>query len=310
MILFLGACATTGNGTGDAAKQSLSKEEKAQSLQDVRSVDKTYSSNINLATTLEKVRTKYSCKEYRQLKKTAWKDLLEAGYSCIDQKKWIELSEIAKILSHNHLKAPWGPYYRSIVAENKRDFSRALWMINLAEKKAPENSIILYQKARLLWTMGDETESYKLMEKVVKLNPKNFDALFFLGKIQYRDREFADAIHYFEKVYRYKRKDAAFRASLAESYFFEKKYKKSIDHYKAAASGQELNASLFYKIGLAYKNLKKYDSAKNYFEKAISQRRKGRSLASFSDDKVRAELNQVIQILEKKKAGGSNEKNI
>lgn len=292
-VIFLFGCATTQNNEIKKNKNAK-KEKKSSEIQDVKSVDATYSENIQTVSNLRKVKSKVLCVDHVKVDKKNWRNLLEAGFSCIQDKKWTALSSIASKLSHNHLKAPWGPYYRSIVSEHRGDLARALWMIDLALKKSPENALILYQKARILWLTKKESQSYSLMKKVVEKDPKNFDALLFLGNIHYRDRDFAEALKYYNKVLAYNSGDAEYRAALGESLYFIDKHKDSIKHYKAAASKIKLNGSLYYKIGLAYKNLKDWSLAKAFLEKAISQKRKGRSLASLGDMKIREDLKEVM----------------
>lgn len=292
LVLILSGCASTPDG--EMGKETAKDSKKKDELQDVRTVDKTYSDNIQTVSNLRKVKSKVPCADHSKVEKTNWRDLLEAGFSCIQDKEWTALSLVASKLSHNHLKAPWGPYYRSIVAENRGDLARSLWMADLALKKSPDNALILYQKARVLWLTKQESEAYSLMKTVVEKDPKNYDALLFLGNIHYRDREFKEALKYYNKVLEFNSGDAEYRAALGESLFFSGKYKDSVKHYKAAMSNMKLNGSLYYKVGLAYKNLKNWELSKSYLEKAISQKRKGRSLASLGDMKIRKELNEVM----------------
>lgn len=296
VVLFLFGCASTPDG--NMSKDSSKKSKKSGELQDVRTVDKTYSENIQTVSNLRKVKSKVACVDHNKVDKTNWRNLLEAGFSCIQDKDWTALSSIASKLSHNHLKAPWGPYYRSIVAEHRGDLARSLWMADLSLKKSPDNALILYQKARVLWLTKKESQAYSLMKDVVKKDPKNYDALLFLGNIHYRDREFKEALSYYNKVLEFNSGDSEYRAALGESLYFNGNYKDSIKHYKAASSNMKLNGSLYYKVGLAYKNLKDWEQSKSYLEKAISQKRKGRSLASLGDMKIRKDLKEVMTKIE------------
>lgn len=294
LVIILSFIFVSGCATGPATKMEKGTGKGQGKEQDVKTIDATYSTDIKSFSNLKKSRARVACRDYGNVDKKNWRDLLEAGFSCIQLKNWESLSAIAGKLSHNHLKAPWGPYYRSIVAENQGDLARAIWMADLALKKAPENAMILFQKARILWLTKEESQAYEMMEKVVELDSKNYDAILFLGNIHYRDRDFLEALIYYDKVLKYNYRDGKYRAAMGESNFYIGKYQESIKHYKAAASSEKLNASLFYKIGLSYKNLKNWSSAKTYLEKAISQRRKGRGLASLSDEKMRNDLKSVV----------------
>ncbi len=308
-LVVLGFIFILGCATSPSSKMSYVQGLKGlkQDFQDVKKIEVLYSSGIKASSNLKVLRAQVSCEEYENIDKKKWRRMLEIGYSCIKKKNWGALSVIAKSLSHNHLKAPWGPYYRSIIAEQEGDFARAIWMVDLALKKAPDNPIIIFQKARILWLIKNESAAYKMMKKVVKLNPKNYDALLFLGNIYYRDQDFKEALGFYKKVLKYNYKDAAYRAAMGESNFYLRNYQESIKHYKAAAVRSKLNASLFYKLGLSYKNLKNWTNAKFYLEKAIAQRRKGRSLASLSDEKIRTQL-KIVEAKIREIKGNKNEK--
>jgi tetratricopeptide (TPR) repeat protein len=307
-VLFLFGCASGDKSTEIEKSVTKKKSKDSEELQDVKTVDKTYSENIKSISNLKRVKSKVACSDHSKVEKTKWRDLLEAGFSCIQDKNWSALNGIAEKLSHNHLKAPWGPYYRSIVSEHRGDLARAMWMIDLADKKAPNNSLIMYQKARVLWLTKNESESYSLMKKVIEKDPKNYDALLFLGNVHYRDRDFKTALTYFEKVMQYNYKDAEYRAAMGESLYFSGKHQESIKHYKAASAGIKINASLLYKTGLAYKNIKNWNLAKTFFEKAISQKRKGRSLASLGDMQIRKDLREVVAKIEAGKPKNKKQK--
>ncbi len=303
-FIFILGCATGPSSQIDNVK-ILNGVKKG--FQDVKKIDTVYSSGIKASSNLRNLRARVSCKEYGDVDNKNWRRMLEIGYSCIKKKNWSALSVVANKLSHNHLKAPWGPYYRSIIAEQEGDLTRAIWMVDLALKKAPQNTIIIFQKARVLWLAKNESMAYEMMKKVVKLDPKNYDALFFLGNIHYRDRDFKEALKFYKKIFKYNHKDAGYRAAMGESNFYLGNYQESIKHYKAAALRSKLNASLFYKLGLSYKNLKNWSNAKVYLEKAIVQRRKGRSLASLSDEKIRADL-KIVEAKIRENKRGKNEK--
>ena len=70
------------------------------------------------------------------------------------KKKWKEVEVIANVLSNYHVASPWGALFKSIVAENQKKLSRALWMANSALKRAPKIPVLNYQKGRILLANG------------------------------------------------------------------------------------------------------------------------------------------------------------
>lgn len=307
-ILFLSACSTTKEMRKGTASDKVAAADSKVEKQDVKSLDLTYSDGVESSFSK---RGKYKCDEYKTFKKEDWKKIIESGFSCIVDKNWAELSEIADILSHNHLKAPWGPFYKSVIASDQRgDHLRALWMVDLALRKSPENTLILFQKARVKWLLEEHAEAFKIISDVVKKDKKNYEAAFFLSQIHYRDREFKEALKYFKDLGRYYSKDSNYRISYAESLFHTGKFKESVQQYKVAAGIEKNNATFYYRIGQAYKNMQNWSYAKSYLEKAISQRRKGRALASLSDEKIRKDLKFVEAKLVEVKGGEKDVKKL
>src|SRR5690606_12764514 len=98
-----------------------------------------------------------------------------------------QLEEVANHLSRKDHMAPWGPYYLSLAAEARKDYDRALWMVELALKKSPEQGILSYQKGRIIWALEDYTQALELFETALDHDPKILDAHMMLGQIFYRD---------------------------------------------------------------------------------------------------------------------------
>jgi tetratricopeptide (TPR) repeat protein len=311
-ILILSACATTKNVDDSGVEASTKKEKKESSgedstaKQDVKKLDMNYSKGFELS---EK-KGKFDCKKYTDFEKEEWENLVESALSCISDKDWVSLSKIADILSHNHLKAPWGPYYKSIVAyERFRDFQRAEWMCNLALKKSPNNPIINYQLARIYWNTERKPEAFDLMLEINKKDPENPSVLRFLGDVEYTDRNFKKALKYYEKIIPRYSRDLDFRAALATSLFYTDQKQQSLSHYKYAARNSKENGPYFYQIGEVYKSLKNWTLAKAYYLRAMKTGPTTRSIASLDLKKIKVQLDYVDQRMKESKEGGvKNEK--
>ena len=234
LFFILASCATTSeSGNNEKAQtneEKSSKEkngEESTAKQDVKEIDLNYSKGFKLS---EK-KGKIDCNKYLEIEKEDWRGLVESALSCIYDKNWSNLSKVADILSHNHLKAPWGPYYKSIVASERfRDYQRAEWMINLAAKKSPKNDIINYQLARIYWNTNRKPQAYDLMEEIRKKDPNNSSVLRFLGDVEYRDRNFKKTLKHYSKIIPKFSRDLEFRAALATSYFYTDQKEKSLSH--------------------------------------------------------------------------------
>lgn len=315
-LLFLSACATGGNLNDDSISDDKLKTtgleagegeaEKITSKQDVKELDLNYSKGLGLSNK----KGKYSCVKHLETEKENWQALVESALTCIYDKNWVELSKIADKLSHNHIKAPWGPYYKSIVAyERFRDYQRAEWMCNLALKKSPENNVVKYQLARIYWNTDRKPQSFDLMEQIKKKNPKNPNIQRFLGDVQYSDRNFKDALSHYEKVQSVFSRDLDFRSALATSYFYTGKKESSLSHYKFVVRNSKYKGPYLFQIGEVYKEMKNWSLAKAYYLKAMKSGPSSRNIASLSLNKIKVQLDYVDQRLkESSKKGVKNEK--
>lgn len=293
LLISLG-CATGTKSTGKDSKKSAKKEMSRIDAQDVKSVDSQYTDSVKFTVK----EGKHKCEEAIEFKKEEWRKLLESGLSCIYNKNWNGLSKVADILSHNHLKAPWGAYYKSVIASEKyKDFQRAEWMANLALKKAPDNQIIKFQLARIYWNTKRYSEAYDLMKEIKKKNPNDVSILKFLGDIEYKDRNFKEAEKYYSKVLSDFSKDVAFRAAYAGTLYYNGKQKESLSHYKYVLRRATDKRPLYFQIGEIYKNEKNWKYAKAFYERAIKDTQSVRSVASLDQKKIKIQLDYVDQKL-------------
>jgi len=129
-----------------------------------------------------------------------WKSLMTKGNGCINKAQWSMVESIGEKLSQIEPDAPWGAYYLSIASENKGHTERAMWMIDLALKKANNIGILKYQKGRILWKQQFFKEAIAEMQSAIELDKNIKDAQLFLGQIYLRELDFKKAQGYFENV--------------------------------------------------------------------------------------------------------------
>jgi tetratricopeptide (TPR) repeat protein len=149
--------------------------------------------------------------------RTDWKELVGIANACVKSDRWSHVEILAEMISVREPKAPWGAYYWAIAAEHKHDQARALWMIDLALKKAPDLGILHFQKGRLLW--GDKLYNQAMEEllKAVQADGNLSEAHVFLGQIYFRDQEYAKATQHFYTVLKARPNDPIALSGLAES---------------------------------------------------------------------------------------------
>ena len=80
-----------------------------------------------------------------------WRKVIPMANACVQAKDWRRVDSIGEYLGvHAHL-APWGAYYMSLAAGARKDYPRAIWMMELALKKAPTEGLFHYQMGRTAW---------------------------------------------------------------------------------------------------------------------------------------------------------------
>ncbi len=119
-----------------------------------------------------------------------WRKVADIASSCARSENWVEVQRLGEALAVREPHAPWGPYYLSLVSESRGQFPKALWMSDLALRKAPQVGMLHLQKARIHWRMGETSEAIRLCEKALELDSKLSEAARMLAFAEHREREF------------------------------------------------------------------------------------------------------------------------
>lgn len=147
-----------------------------------------------------KVSAKECSKSKQKFQGMSWSRLMEQANACVATKNWEEVERIGNYLAQEHSQSPWGSYYLSLVAEEKGAWSRALWMIELAIKKAPEHGLLEYQKARISWLQGDYSRAIEGMKSALNKDRHLEAAHLQLGRIYFQERKDSEAIFHYRAV--------------------------------------------------------------------------------------------------------------
>ena len=66
-----------------------------------------------------------------------WRKMVSLANACVKAKDWRKVELLGSELGISAHLTPWGPYFLSLAAESRKDYPRAVWMLELALKKAP-----------------------------------------------------------------------------------------------------------------------------------------------------------------------------
>jgi tetratricopeptide (TPR) repeat protein len=120
--------------------------------------------------------------------------------ACVRASDWTATEQWGEMMARQEPRSPWGAFYLSVAAEGRREWPRALWMVELALKKAPRSGILLMQKAAVLRATGDRLGAQKAYELAVQNDARLGEAHLALAQIYFDDRDFKRAEEHFRKA--------------------------------------------------------------------------------------------------------------
>lgn len=127
------------------------------------------------------------------LAEVSWEKMMPMAAACVKAQDWFRLEQVGNALATRGHRTPWGPYYLSLSAESRKDYPRAIWMLELAIKKAPKEGILHYQLGRIHWLQGNDIVALKNLKQASELNPSLTDAHFISGVVALNSDKLGEA---------------------------------------------------------------------------------------------------------------------
>lgn len=317
---FISGCASSGGSKKTVQK---SKDAKTESVADIGGKElgndiqarleraKVYTNNTTIISRMKgddpDARCRYSGSKEE---KENWQQLLKVAYACAYDKNWATVYKIGQEMSIQHIDSPWGPYFLSLVSEEAGDLPRAIWMAGLASRKAPDNPVIEFQKARLLWKTSQRDAAFHAAKKAYELDSNLVEAAFLMGQVYLSDYQFDKAEEYFTKVLKANRRVFTANMGLAESLAQQGKYDKSIPYFEAALKLKQERTDIALRVAEIYdKNLKDPRRALSWYERVLSTFPE--HVISKEKQQVQNKYNDVVKRMEAAKAPKvANEKKV
>jgi tetratricopeptide (TPR) repeat protein len=228
-------------------------------------------------------------------KKENQKALVEYAGACARLGKWDRVEQLGDWLAQKEPHAPWGAFYLSLAAEGRKEWTRALWMIELALKKSPRQALLIYQKGRIYWGMGEFGQAAEVYNQALKENPRFVDAHIFLAQLYFRDQDFGRAAKHFATVMDLQPENAMATVGLAETRLQQGQTKVAVELYEKAVNQAPRQVS--YRLKLA----ELYEVSMKDYSQALSAYRRIKSIMAESRlgaEEVPFDLNEKIRRLE------------
>lgn len=209
-------------------------------------------------------------------RKENWFHWLKVANGCSKESRWKDVEVVGQFLAESEPKSPWGVYYLGLVALERNDYQRSLWMIENAIKRAPRTGIFYYQKARVLWGMKEYPLATTVMEESLRLDSQNIEAHQFMGQILLRDLDFQHAAEHLSLVVEKKRRDPVILDQLSYCYYKLQKSEQSLEWLKLAIDVAPKRFDLRWRQAQIYENqLKNSEEALNSYRTIKSMLKKG-----------------------------------
>jgi tetratricopeptide (TPR) repeat protein len=164
-----------------------------------------------------------------------WRRAVVAANSCLRVKDLEKAENIGNELSTREPNGPWGPYFLAAIARERNELDRALWMSELALKRASDIAVTHYLKGQILWNRKEFNPAIASFERSVELDSTLIPAHLFLGRIYYRDQDFSKATHHFSAVLKVNPKNQSALIGVAESLLQDGNSKGALENYKNLA---------------------------------------------------------------------------
>ena len=146
--------------------------------------------------------------------------------------------------------------------------SKAELVLNRAIKLRPESVDALYLLAQAYSNQSRPLDALNLLLRAHKLAPENTDIIFLMAQVSISQNYYEDAIPLLESGLKIAPQRSDLLASLGESYFMSGKTEKAIDVFQRLIK-VDPSAQSYVLLGLSYRDLGRFDDAKQYFKEGL-----------------------------------------
>jgi len=144
-------------------------------------------------------------------------------------------------------------------------YDQAGAVLDRALRLRPDSPDALYLKAQVLDNESRPLDALNLLVRARKLAPENLDILFLMAQVSMSQGYYEDAIPVLEAGLKIDPKRPSLVATLGQCYFLSGKTEKAIEVFNKLIEVDHSARSYAF-LGMSYRNLGRYDDAKNKFQ--------------------------------------------
>ena len=151
-------------------------------------------------------------------------------------------------------------YYR------QKEIAFAIDCLRAGEIALPENTVIPHYLARILMEDAQQDLAIDELDKILELEPENYDAYYDLARIYFDMGNWEAAISNFENILEFKDQNELIYFYLAEAYEANDEIDKAISNYLKSTAVNNHFHPAFKKLGMLFMARGDFDDAIEYFE--------------------------------------------
>ena len=148
------------------------------------------------------------------------------------------------------------------------EYARAQVLLTRALKMRPESVEAMYLLAQAYTNQSRPLDALDLLVRAHRLAPQNTDVIFLMAQVSMSQNYYEDAIPLLESGLQIAPGRADLLAALGQSYFMAGKVEKAIEQFKKLLETDNSARSYAF-LGLSYRNLGRFDEAKQYFQQGL-----------------------------------------
>jgi tetratricopeptide (TPR) repeat protein len=175
-------------------------EKAAQPKLTTQNTDAKYLAGVQANSLRTFERSNICPKQINAVKGQNWQRILTMANGCVQSNQWAMVELIGQYLAEAEHLGPWGAYYLSLAAEQRQEYPRAIWMIELALKKAPQMALLVYQQGRLYWLARNQTAAMTHLKKAADMDNRIADAHLILGQMALSEGNLSEAKKRFQQT--------------------------------------------------------------------------------------------------------------
>lgn len=189
------------------------------------------------------------------------------GKSYALEKKTAEAIRLLKGCEAKNPKKGIYSYYMGKIYVDKKDYKTAMKFFQNAQRREKDFSQATIGQGLIHEELGQVKQAKAVYKKYLKTQPNDTLVLGRLVQLMFMQEEFVEVIDYAERLSDYEPENLNLKVKLGILYKDVKKYNKAVQIFKDLLAVAPDNDNIIYYLGAIFQEMKQYDSSIEYFAK-------------------------------------------